>query len=125
MADRSVTRDNTDDNPRWVMETKLARRVRRIKEVWQAFRFLLRGGKFKVVLDFSRIDPRILGGTTIFINRDGRVVDLEHERRNGVAAASVKVSRLAGLDLAADDDPDGFRVKWGRAAREGKGVSHA
>jgi hypothetical protein len=50
------------------------------------------------------------------------VVDLEHERLNGLTA---KVSRLAGLDLAKDDDPDGFRVKWSRVAREGKGVSHA
>lgn len=125
MADRSVTRDDRDDNPRWIIEPKLLRRWRGIKDVWEAFAFLLRGGKFKVVLDFSKIDPRILGPVSVTVSRNGRVVDLEHERRNAVASSSAKLARLAGLDLAKDDDPDGFRVKWAKAAREGKGAAHA
>jgi hypothetical protein len=60
IADRSVPRDDRDDKPRWIVEHKLLRRWRRIKDVWRTFVFLARGGKFKVVLDFSRIDPRIL-----------------------------------------------------------------
>lgn len=113
------------ESPRWIVEPKLLRRWRRIKEVVGAFTFLLRGGKFKMVLDFSKIDPRILGPVFITVSCNGRVVDLEHERRNAVAASSTKMARLAGLDLAAEDDPEGFRVKWGQAAREGKGAAHA
>lgn len=113
------------ESPRWIMEPKLYSRWRRIKEVVGAFAFLLRGGKFKVVLDFSKIDPRIVGPVSVTVSRNGRVVDLEHERRNAVAESSAKLAQLAGLDLAKDDDPDGFRVKWGQTARKGKGAAHA
>ena len=107
-----------NDNLRWIAEPELYRRWRRIKDFWRAFVFLARGGKFKVVLDFSGIDPRILGGAETFIVRDNQVVDLARYRYNAIAESASKMNRLAGLTLAADDDPDGFRVKWAGTTRD-------
>ncbi len=93
------------------------RRLRRIKAVWNAFRFLARGGRFKVFLDFSGIDPRILKPVAVNVGQDGRVLDLARERHNAIAAATTRLSRDAGLELARDDEP-GFRVKWGDGSRK-------
>lgn len=116
MADRSVTRDDGNDNWRWMEEPALYRRWRRVKEVWRAFRFLLKGGKFKIVLDFSGVDPFILKQPWVYIGADGQVVNLENERHNARAATWSKA--LVGLRPADADDPDGFRVKWADTARE-------
>ncbi len=42
--------------------------------------FLARGGKFKVFLDFSGIDLRILKLVRVNIIHDGQVVDVEQNR---------------------------------------------
>lgn len=117
MAGNFVIKDTNEDNVRFIPEPRFMRRLRRIKAVWNAFRFLARGGRFKVYLDFSGIDPRILKPVAVNIVHDGRVVDLEHERHNAVSAATTKLSRVAGLVLARDDEP-GFRVKWGDGSRK-------
>lgn len=109
-------RDDTNAG-RWIMEPTFLRRWRRIKAIWDAFKFLVRGGKFKVFLDFTGIDPRIVKPVKITIANDGRVVDVERERHNAVSSAMQRMSRLAGLTLAGDDEP-GFRVRWADAARK-------
>jgi hypothetical protein len=109
-------RDDTNA-VRWSMEPAFLRRWRRIKAIWNAFKFLARGGKFKVFLDFTGIDPRILKPVKITIAHDGRVVDLERERHNAVAGAMGRMTRLAGLTLAKDDEP-GFRVRWTDTAQK-------
>ncbi len=110
MANPFVFIDGKESN-RLIPEPHIFRRIRRAKEVWNAFKFLVRGGKLKVYLDFSGIDPRILKPVKVTIGHDGRILDLERERHNAVSSAMQRLSRLAGLTLAGDDE-HGFRVKW-------------
>jgi hypothetical protein len=102
---------------RVILEPAILRRWRHVKAVWNGFMFLARGGKFRVFLDLSGIDPRIVRPVKIFIPHDGWVVDVERSRRNAVSSATDKISRLAGLTLAKDDEP-GFRVRWADSARK-------
>lgn len=115
MANPFVFIDGKESN-RLIPEPRIIRRIRRAKEVWNAFKFLVRGGKFKVYLDFSGIDPRILRPAKVTVTSDGRVVDLAFEQRNAIAGAMTRMGRLAGLELAQDDEP-GFRVRWSESAR--------
>lgn len=115
MANPFVFIDGKESN-RLIPEPRIMRRIRRIKEVWNAFKFLVRGGKFKVFLDFSGIDPRILRPAKITVTNDGRVVDLAFEQRNAIAGTMNRMGRLAGLELAQDDEP-GFRVRWSESAQ--------
>lgn len=117
MAGNFVIKDTNEGNVRMIMEPRFMRRLRRVKAVWNAFRFLAQGGRFKVYLDFSGIDPRILKPVEVNISHDGRVLDLARERHNAVATATAKLSRVAGLELARDDEP-GFRVKWGDSSKK-------
>jgi len=117
MDSRFTIRDNNDDNVRLIREPRFMRRLGHIKAVWNAFVFLARGGRFKVYLDFSEIDSRILKPVAVNVDHDGRVLDLARERHNAVAEATTKLSRLAGLELAREDEP-GFRVKWGDSSRK-------
>lgn len=114
MASRFTLKDN---DMRLIAEPRFMRRLRHFKEIWNAFRFLARGGRFKVYLDFSGVDPRILKPVAVKISHDGRVLDLALERHNAVAEATTRLSRAAGLELARDDEP-GFRVKWGDRSRK-------
>jgi hypothetical protein len=116
MAEKFVIRDTDESKARMIMEPHFLARLRRIKAVWNAFRFLARGGRFKVYLDFSGIDPRVLKPVKVTIGHDGRVLDLERERHNAVAGSMARLARLAGLELARDDEP-GFRVTWGDRSR--------
>jgi len=116
MDSRFTIRDNNDDNVRLIREPRFMRRLRHIKAVWSAFVFLARGGRFKVYLDFSGIDPRILKPVAVNIRHDGRVLDLECERHNAVAGSMTKMERF-GIELAKDDEP-GFRVRWSDSARK-------
>lgn len=111
MAGNFVIRDTDESKTRMIMEPRFLARLRRLKAVWNAAVFLARGGRFKVYLDFGGIDPRVLKPVAVNIGHDGRVLDLERERRNAVSSAMQRMSRLAGLTLADDDEP-GFRVKW-------------
>lgn len=111
MAEKFVIRDTDESKMRWIAKPRFLARLRRIKAVWNAAVFIARGGRFKVFLDFSGIDPRILKPVKVTIANDGRVVDVERERHNAVSSAMQRMSRLAGLTLAGDDEP-GFRVKW-------------
>lgn len=111
MAGNFVIKDSAEDNVRFIPEPRFLARLRRLKAIWNAAVFLARGGRFKVYLDFSGVDPRILMPVRLFIHHDGTVLDVEQNRRNAVAQATNRISRLAGLTLAADDEP-GFRVKW-------------
>lgn len=111
MAEKFVIRDTDESKARMIMEPRFLARLRRIKAVWNAAVFIAQGGRFKVYLDFSGIDPRILKPVKVTIANDGRVVDVERERHNAVSSAMQRMSRLAGLTLAGDDEP-GFRVKW-------------
>ncbi len=111
MAEKFVIRDTDESKTRMIMEPRFLARLRRIKAVWNAAVFLARGGRFKVYLDFSGIDPRILKPVKVTIGHDGRILDLERERHNAVSSAMQRLSRLAGLTLAGDDE-HGFRVKW-------------
>lgn len=95
---------------RWIREPAFLRQLRRLKTTWNAFKFLAHGGKFKVFLDFTGLDPRILKPVKVTIGHDGRVVDLDLERHNAVVSAS-RAMEKAGLCLAGDDEP-GFRVRW-------------
>lgn len=118
MAKPFVFIDGKEGNDgRMIPEPKFYRRIRRAKEIWNAFMFLARGGKFKVHLDFSEIDPRILKPVRLFVVNDGMVVDVEFYRRNAVAGSARKME-VAGLTLAADDEP-GFRVRWRDYSRKG------
>lgn len=129
MNSNFTVRDTTEGNVRWIMEPRFMRRLRRLKAVWNAFRFLAQGGRFKVYLDFSGIDPRILKPVEVTVSHDGRVLDLARERHNAVADAMTKMGRL-GIELAADGEP-GFRVRWADGARKeaweekGYDVTHA
>jgi len=87
MADNFVIRDTEEGNVRWIAEPRYMRRLRRIKAVWQAAAFLARGGRFKVFLDYSGIDPRILKPVRVNIIHDGQVVDVENHRRNAVSSS--------------------------------------
>jgi hypothetical protein len=116
MANPFVFIDGKEGN-RLIPEPRIFRRIRRVKEVWNAFRFLARGGRFTVYLDFSGIDPRVLKPVKVTIGHDGRVLDLKRERHNAVAGSMTRLSRLAGLELARDDEP-GFRVRWSESAQE-------
>ncbi len=115
MANPFVFIDGKESN-RLIPEPRIMRRIRRAKEVWNAFKFLVRGGKFKVYLDFSGVDPRVLKPVWTNIIHDGQVVDVERYRHNAVAGAMTRMGRDAGLVLAADDEP-GFRVRWSEAAK--------
>jgi len=115
MANPFVFIDGKESN-RLIPEPRILRRIRRAKEIWNAFKFLIRGGKFKVYLDFSRLDPLILKPVRLFVAYDGMVVDVEQNRRNAVSSAMNRMARLAGLSLARDDEP-GFRVRWNESAR--------
>ena len=115
MANPFVFIDGKESN-RLIPEPRILRRIRRVKEVWNAFKFLARGGKLKVYLDFSGVDPRILRPVKITVTNDGRVVDLGLEQRNAIAGAMTRLFRDAGLTLAADDEP-GFRVRWSESAQ--------
>lgn len=117
MSSRFIVRDSDEGNVRMIMEPRFMRRLRRVKAVWNAFVFLAQGGRFKVYLDFSGIDPRILKPVAVNISHDGRVLDLARERHGAVSAATTRLSRVAGLELARDDEP-GFRVKWGDGSRK-------
>lgn len=118
MAEKFVIRDTDESKARMIMEPRFLRRLRQLKSIWNAAVFLARGGRFKVYLDFSGIDPRILKPVKVTIANDGRVVDVERERHNAVSSAMQRMSRLAGLTLARDDEP-GFRVKWNGWTRKG------
>lgn len=115
MANPFVFIDGKESN-RLIPEPRIIRRIRRAKEVWNAFKFLVRGGNFKVFLDFSEIDPRILQPVKVTVTSDGRVVHLGLEQRNAIAGAITRMGRDAGLVLAADDEP-GFRVRWSESAQ--------
>lgn len=117
MAGNFVIKDSAEDNVRFIPEPQFLARLRRLKSIWDAAVFLARGGHLKVYLDFSGLDPRILKPVKITVTHNGRVVDVERERHNAVAQATNRISRLAGLTLAADDEP-GFRVKWGESSRK-------
>jgi len=104
-----------NDNIRWIAEPPFLRRWNRIKGVWRAFRFLLHGGKFRVIVDCFGLDPRIHkdAGQTLFILHDGQVIEAARLVQNAVAASLSK--RLgADLTLADRNDPDAFSVKWAR-----------
>ncbi|MBF0480706.1 MAG: hypothetical protein HQK81_07505 [Desulfovibrionaceae bacterium] len=90
-------------------------RIRRIKELWNAFMFLARGGKFKVFLDFSGVDPRISKLATVYIGSPGRVVDVENVRRNAIAST---FHRINDLMPAKPGDPGAFLVKWCKTPQE-------
>ncbi|MFU2208739.1 hypothetical protein [Solidesulfovibrio sp. C21] len=115
MANPFVFIDGKESN-RLIPEPRIFRRIRRAKEVWNAFKFLVRGGKFKVFLDFSGVDPRILKPVKVTVTNDGRVVNVENERRGAVACSIGKIFRDSGLTLASDDEP-GFRVRWSEPAQ--------
>ncbi len=116
MAKPFVFIDGKEGNDgRMIPEPKLYRRIRRAKEIWNAFKFLARGGKFKIYLDFSGVDPHAIKPVRIFAYRDGMVIDVEQHRRNLVANASRRIQDV-GLHLAKEDEP-GFRVAWGELAR--------
>lgn len=115
MAEKFVIHDSPEDNPRWIAEPPFLARLRRLKAIWSAFRFLLRGGKFKVYLDYSGVDPRILKPSKILVGRDGIVVDVEQYRQNAVNAGYRAAAR-GGLVPAKDDEP-GFRVRWCGSSR--------
>jgi len=117
MAENFVIKDTEESNVRFIPEPRFLARLRRIKAVWQAAVFLARGGRYKVYLDFSEIDPCILKPVRLFVTHDGMVVDVEFYRRSAVARSLNKMARLAGLALARDDEP-GFRVKWGEMTRK-------
>jgi hypothetical protein len=117
MADEFVIHGPDNDNPRMIFEPAFLARLRRLKAVWSAFRFLASGGKFKIYLDFSGIDPRALKPVKIPFAYDGIVVDVERHRQNAVASSLQRAVRLAGLVPAKDGEP-GFRVKWGGEARK-------
>jgi hypothetical protein len=105
----------SSDDPRFIVEPPLLARIRRIKDVWRAFRFLLNGGKFRVVVDCVGLDPRIHrdAGQKVFVWNDGQVIRVADHVSNAMASSLSK--RLGpDLTLAKDDDPDGFRVKWTR-----------
>lgn len=55
MANPFVFIDGKESN-RPIPEPRFLARLRRLKDIWNAFKFLARGGKFKVFLDFSGID---------------------------------------------------------------------
>ena len=120
MADNFVIRDTEEGNVRWIAEPRYMRRLRRLKAIWNAAVFLARGGRFKVFLDYSGIDPRIVHPVRLFIHHDGTVLDVERSRRTAVSSSLNKVARTAGLTLARDDEP-GFRVKWNGWTRKGRG----
>ena len=111
MAENFVIRDDEEDKVRWIAEPRYMRRLRRLKAIWNAAVFLARGGRFKVFLDYSGIDPRIVHPVRLFIHHDGTVLDVERSRHAAVSSSLNKVARTAGLTLARDDEP-GFRVKW-------------
>jgi len=111
MADNFVIRDTEEGNVRWIAEPRYMRRLRRLKAIWNAAVFLARGGRFKVFLDYSGIDPRIVHPVRLFIPHDGTVLDVERSRHAAVSSSLNKMARQAGLTLARDDEP-GFRVKW-------------
>lgn len=114
MSNPFVFLDGNESN-RFIPEPRILRRIRRIKEVWNAAVFLVRGGKFKVYLDFSGVDPHALRPVRLFVHRDGMVIDVEQYRRNLVANAARRLE-AAGLHLAKEGEP-GFRVFWGEMAR--------
>lgn len=118
MAENFVIRDGEEDKVRWIAEPRYMRRLRRLKAIWTAAVFLARGGRFKVFLDFSGIDPRILKPVRVNIIHDGQVVDVENDRHNAVSSSMQRMARTAGLTLARDDEP-GFRVKWNGWTRKG------
>lgn len=118
MAEKFVIRDTDESKARMIMEPRFLARLRRIKAVWQAAAFLARGGRFKVFLDYSGIDPRILKPVRVNIIHDGQVVDVENHRHNAVSSSMQRMARTAGLTLARDDKP-GFRVKWNGWTRKG------
>ena len=111
MAEKFVIRDTDESKARMIMEPRFLARLRRIKAIWNAAVFLARGGRFKVFLDYSGIDPRIVHPVRLFIHHDGPALDVERSRRAAVSSPLNKVARTAGLSLARDDEP-GFRVKW-------------
>ena len=111
MAEKFVIRDTDESKARMIMEPRFLARLRRLKAIWNAAVFLARGGRFKVFLDYSGIDPRIVHPVRLFIHHDGTVLDVERSRRTAVSSSLNKVARTAGLTLARDDEP-GFRVKW-------------
>ena len=117
MADNFVIRDTEEGNVRWIAEPRFLRRLRRLKSIWNAAVFLARGGRFKVFLDYSGIDPRIVHPVRLFIHHNGTVVDVERSRHAAVSSSLNKVARQAGLTLARDDEP-GFRVRWAGSARK-------
>lgn len=117
MAENFVIKDTEESNVRWIPEPRFLARLRRLKAIWNAFRFLARGGKFKVYLDFSGVDPRILKPVRLFVVNDGMVVDVDFYKRNAVAVALNRIGRETGLVLARDDEP-GFRVRWTESAQE-------
>lgn len=118
MAENFVIKDTEESNVRWIAEPRFLARLRRLKAIWTAAVFLARGGRFKVFLGYSGIDPRIVSPVRLFIHHDGTVLDVERRRHAAVSSSLNKVARTAGLTLARDDEP-GFRVKWNGWTRKG------
>lgn len=99
----------------WIAEPRF---LCRLREIWSAFLFLVRGGKYKVHLDFGDLDPRILAGPTLYIWKDGQVIDIERERNNSLVSCGRQLQRQSSLILAAEGDPDAFLVRWNRLAKK-------
>ncbi|WP_461209459.1 hypothetical protein [Desulfocurvus sp. DL9XJH121] len=116
MASQFVVEDTDEDNVRWIAEPRLYRKARQLKGIWNAFKFLAHGGKFKEFLDFSGIDSRIISPVQVTISHDGQVVDVKGRYDNAVSSAQERLASLSGLILAGDDEP-GFRVRWNDSAR--------
>lgn len=118
MAERNLSRDMDDGNARWIMEPGYVRRLRRMREVWAAFVFLARGGQFKVKLDFSDVDKRVLAPVSVSIRRDGQVIDVYREKGNALTASNQRLQRQGGVMLARPDDPEAFLVKWAPSSKK-------
>ena len=55
-----------------------------------------RGGRFKVFLDYSGIDPCILKPVRANIIHDGQVVDVENYRHNAVSSSMQRMDGWPG-----------------------------
>ena len=117
MARKLVVVEGEESKERMIPEPKLFRRLRQARAVWSAFKFLARGGRFRVYLDLSGVDARIVKPVSLNLLRDGAVVDVGTRLKNARIAATEGMDVVAGLELAKDDEP-GFRVKWTDKAKK-------